>query len=323
MDGGFGDGDGPSEADFGDGVQESGDAGSQGGDADGDFAEELQAALEEFAPELRLLDRGLVLGAGEGEEEGDESPEMGDLVADWVALDSSGRLNLVVWLGDDRSLLPAEPVDLALEMLHRVVQQLPFIQRHLGSEGVRTERPPRLVLIASHFVDGTVRKLAVLGAERVRLLEVHEVRSQSGASHHLVPRWPLVEEVEDVRPDHFLDHLHGDLRPLAACLLQRLEHVDERVSLVGSGESSLEWSLLNEPLCWLEKSSQGLSGRIGGGGVVELTDEPSADAFLEDVLRRYFQMLDVDPERPEGEKTALVDQGMGLVLSSDEMDAFL
>ncbi len=304
-----------------------------------DFAMELQQALADFAPDLRLLDSSLILGADEhpaSEPEGDhnfsaaeavENPHdqsgLGDLVVDWVAIDSKGRLNLVVWLGSDARSLPGEPVDIALEMLHRVNEQFPYIQRHLGSEGIRREFPPRLILIATHFLDVTVRKLSVLGGERVRLLEVHEVRSQSGSSHHLVARWPLAEDSEVVGPDEFLDHLHSDLRPLAESLIQRLEHVDERVMMIGSGDSALEWNLLNQPLCWLEKSAQGLNGRIGGGLAVPLLDEGSANAFLENVLRHYFVMLEADPEREAEPKTALVDQGMGLVLSSDEMDAFL
>jgi len=295
--------------------------------ADPEFLAELQTALHDLMPDLRLVDRGLVLGAESQEagSMGEEMPEpsIGDLLVDWVAVDPRGRLNLVVWLGSDRSQLPAEPVDMALEILHRSRRQWPFILRHLGPQGVRAESEPRLILVATHFTEATVRKLAVLGSDRVGLLEVHEIRTDSGASHHLVHRWPLQGEGEPGGPDAFLLHLHQELRPLAQSLLQRLQRVDERLVLLGSGAELLEWSLGNQPVCWLEQGQGGLQGRTGNGAVTSLVDGPTADAFLEDVLRRYFEVVEADEEEDDADKTSLVSQGMGLVLSEDELNAFL
>ncbi len=308
---------------------------------------ELEGALQEFAPELRVVDRGLILRADlrpEGadgysawEASAEEAPGLpaersdvwiGDLIVDWVCVDPAGRLNLVVWMGSDRDALPAEPTDVALEILHRVKEQMPFILRHLGTRGVQARVEPRLVAIATHFLDGTVRKLAVLGAERVRLLEVHEVESESGASYHLTARWPMESEVVTPSPERFLESLQGDLRAVAETLLESLEHVDERVVVLGAGRELLEWSLLNETLCRLEQNQGTLQGRVGGEGSWAALDEESAQRFLEAVLRRYFDVVSGDPEKDLGVSGAaqpgesLVDQGMGVVLSTEEMDAF-
>lgn len=307
---------------------------------------ELEGALQEFAPELRVIDRGLILRADlrpagsdglthfEASHEDDEDLAersdvwIGDLIVDWVCVDPTGRLNLVVWLGSDREALPAEPTDLALEILHRVREQMPFILRHLGTRGVQARVEPRLVAVATHFLDGTVRKLAVLGAERVRLLEVHGVESESGASYHLTARWPLDTEESTPSPERFLESLHGELRHVAETLLEGLQHVDERVVVLGSGRELLEWTLLNQTLCRLEQNQKGLLGRVGGDGDETSLDHESAQRFLEAVLRRYFEVVSADPEKEwGGEETrtssdSLVDQGLGVVLSAEEMDAF-
>ena len=304
---------------------------------------ELEGALQEFAPELRVVDRGLILRAdlradsalASGLQESSQREEtersehwIGDLIVDWVCVDPTGRMNLVVWLGSDRAALPAEPTDLALEILHRVREQMPFILRHLGTQGVQARVAPRLVAIATHFTEGTVRKLAVLGDERVRLLEVHGVESESGASYHLVQRWPFEAEQAATSPERFLERLHGDLRTVAQSVLESLQHVDERVVVLGAGQDLLEWNLLNQTLCRIEQDQGELRGRVGGEGLLTPLDEESAQRFLESVLRRYFDVVSHDPEKEpldgslasQGE--SLVDQGLGVVLSAEEMDAF-
>ncbi|MEZ6019614.1 MAG: hypothetical protein R3F17_05775 [Planctomycetota bacterium] len=283
-------------------------------------------ALRSFAPELRIVDRGLILGVGAPLEanEGDASWQaLGELTVDYVAVDAKGRLNLVVWLGTDRDALPAEPVDLALELLHRAQEQSPFILRHLEAMGVRCHGDLRLVLISDHFLESTVRKLAVLGPARLRLIEVHEVRSSSGASHHLVHRFPLQEE-QLVGPEEFLDRLPAAPREVAAFVLERLRFIDDRVDLLACNSEALEWTFDNQPLCAIEAAPGALQARVGMGERLALDGMPAAEGFLDQVLQRYFDLRLAEPD--EGEPAgppALVDQGMKVVLSSEEMDAFL
>ncbi|MEZ5973695.1 MAG: hypothetical protein R3E96_02300 [Planctomycetota bacterium] len=180
-----------------------------------------------------------------------------------MAVDAKGRLNLVVWLGTDRDALPAEPVDLALELLHRAQEQSPFILRHLEAMGVRCHGDLRLVLISDHFLESTVRKLAVLGPARLRLIEVHEVRSSSGASHHLVHRFPLQEE-QLVGPEEFLDRLPAAPREVAAFVLERLRFIDDRVDLLACNSEALEWT--RQPTPVRHRSSPRRAAGAGGYG---------------------------------------------------------
>ncbi|MFT4647789.1 MAG: hypothetical protein ACI9X4_001003 [Glaciecola sp.] len=287
--------------------------------------EELGEAMAEFAPDLRLLDRGWLL-EGDSEIESDfdsETASADELTVDWVAVDASGRINLLLWMGADGDAIPSDPVELALEVLHRAQNQIPFILAHLGNCGIRPDLAPRLILAAEHFSASIVRKLGVLGEDRMRLVEVHEVRTASGVSHHLVLRWPEKQNSEPVGPLVFMERLPDSLRATAEIVLQRLDHVDERVIYGGMGIEYLEWGLRGHTLCALQYRDGQLLASVSGGESSELTDEPSAEAFIEVVLQRYFEILEEKPVGGDEDGKSLVDQGLGVVLSHEELDAFL
>ena len=294
-------------------------------DGDLDPRAELKEAMGEFAPELRLLDCGWVLeGETQSEAEGGlESTESDDVTVDWVAVDPSGRLNLLLWLGPDGESFAEEPISLALEVLHRAQHQLPFILSHLGNCGIRPELAPRLVLAAPSFPAGTLRKLSVLGEERIRLIEIHEVRTDSGVSHHMISRWPENEESIPVGPEAFMARLPEGSRALAELIMQRLDHVDEHVGYGGMGVEYMEWRLRSQVLCALELRDGQLQASVAGAESAPLSEEDGGESFIESVLQRYFEILEDEPDGAGEEGGSLVDQGMGVVLSHEELDAFL
>ncbi len=287
--------------------------------------DELKEAMAAFAPDLRLLDCGWVLtGDADSEPAADApDPEADDITVDWVGVDPSGRLNVLLWLGPDDEDLSVGLVELALETLHRVEHQLPFILSHLGNCGIRPEKAPRLVLAATHFSASVLRQLAVLGEERMRLVEVHEVRTDSGVSHHLVLRWPEHEDCVAMGPVSFLECLPEGLQVLADSILQRLDHVDERVQYGGMGSEYLEWCLRDHTLCTLELIEGCLHGAVSGSNGQELPDEEATEAFVGLVLQRYFEILEEEPVGSDSEEASIVDQGLSVVLSHEELDAFM
>jgi hypothetical protein len=297
---------------------------SNRGEGELNSRDDLRDALAEFAPELRLLDCGWVL---EGNESSDldleDSPLSSDLVVDWVAVDASGRMNLLLCLDPESGLGAGEWVDLALEVLHRAQVQQPFILSHLGNSGIRADLVPRLILATDHFADATLRKLSVLGSERMRLIEIHEVRTDSGVSHHLVSRWPEHTEAVTTGPVDFLERLPEALRPTADRILQCLDHVDERVGFGGVGIEYIEWRLRNQTLCALEHRGGVLHASVAGSTIAGLSDEAGAEHFVELVLQRYFGILEDEPDGAGEEEESLVSQGMNVVLSHEELDAFM
>ncbi len=287
--------------------------------------DELKEAMTEFAPDLRLLDCGWVL-----ESESDpssvvdaEGSGLDDITVDWVGVDPSGRLNVLLWLGPEGDDASPSLVELALEILHRAEAQLPFILSHLGSCGIRPEKAPRLVLAAAHFSPSVLRQLAVLGENRMRLIEVHEVRTDSGVSHHLVLRWPEQDDSAAIGPVSFLEHLPDHLQALADSVLQRLDHVDERVRYGGMGSEYLEWCLRGHTLCTLQYLDGALLAAVSGQDASELADEANAETFVALVLQRYFEILEEKPGSKDSEDTSIVDQGLNVVLSHEELDAFM
>ncbi len=287
-----------------------------------DPRQELREAMEEFAPELRFLDCGWVLEAADSADELSEDPfdPENDITVDWVAVDASGRLNLLLWLGDGGSERTAA---LALEILHRAQDQSTFILSHLGNCGIHSDLAPRLILAADHFSAATLRQLAVLGEERMRLVEVHEVRTEGGVSHHLVSKWPEHLESQAVGPVVFLENLPEHLRAIGECILQCLDHVDDRVIFGGMGLQFLEWRLRDRALCALEHRDGVLLASVAGEESRDLSQEGAADAFIERVLENYFEILEDAPVGDGDGDASLVDQGLSVVLSSEELDAFM
>lgn len=287
--------------------------------------DELKEAMSEFAPDLRLLDCGWVLACERDSDSAEEADgqDDDDIVVDWVGVDPSGRLNVLLWLGPDSEESAGGPVELALEVLHRAESQIPFIMSHLGNCGIRPEMAPRLVLAATQFSARTLRRLAVLGQERIRLIEVHEVRTDSGVSHHLVLRWPECETSGSVGPVSFLESLPEHLRGLAESVLQRLDHVDERVQYAGMGSEYLEWRLRDHSLCTLQFIDGALHGGVENKEIIELPDADAAEAFVGSVLQRYFEILEEEPAGSGASGESIVDQGLSVVLSHEELDAFM
>ncbi|MDF1836972.1 MAG: hypothetical protein P1V35_03810, partial [Planctomycetota bacterium] len=66
-----------------------------------------------------------------------------------------------------------------------------------------------------------------------------------------------------------------------------------------------------------------LLASVAGQESDELTQMGASDAFIERVLRRYFEILEEAPAGDGGEGESLVDQGLSVVLSSEELDAFM
>ncbi len=287
--------------------------------------EELKEAMSEFAPDLRLLDCGWVLeGEGDSGAATDEDNQgVDDIVVDWVGVDPSGRLNVLLWLGPGSEELAGGLVGFAMEVLHRAESQFPFVMSHLGNCGIRPEMAPRLVLADSHFSAETLRRLAVLGSERIRLIEVHEVRTDSGVSHHLVSRWPEGEVSESVGRVSFLERLPENLRGLAESVLQRLDHVDERVQYAGMGSDYLEWRLRGHSLCTLQFIDGVLKGGTESEELNELPDGDAVETFVGSVLQRYFEVLEEKPAGSEVGEESIVDKGLSVVLSHEELDAFM
>lgn len=238
----------------------------------------LEGGLAEVLPGLDVLDRELRLDDGGR--------------ADLVALDSAGRLTLVLLAQDsERAVLEV------LDLLALVRAHPGLFARHLRDPRLRRELDPRLVLVSPDGDRRLADRLLPLHEHGVELFAVRTLSSAGGERAYLVP---LVASatgaaLDGRRPDEaFVDGLPDELRALARTAITRLARLDDELELE-TRRGSLVWRLRGETIVRLEHGRDGLRGLVGSDDEAWRLDGPAGatalDRLLEGALARLVALL--------------------------------
>jgi hypothetical protein len=254
----------------------------------GRLQRELVRALDEDHGGFELLDQELAL-VGDA--------QLPSAVADLVGLDRAGRLVLVLELRDSNA---DEALARALDLAALADARRNLLERHLA----RPLAPAAalVVMVGSELPEELVRRVQVVGATRLRLLEARELRSASGitTSYFPAPHAPASERAEDI--EGFIAALPGPSGERAAVLVERLRRlgsaVDSRLALTRTGDG-LEWRIGATSLCTVGWKGQELVGRVARTEHAEasdtcqfraLPDVPAMEAFLDAALGRFLAL---------------------------------
>ncbi|MCK6445555.1 MAG: hypothetical protein L6Q99_04120 [Planctomycetes bacterium] len=232
--------------------------------------------LGELYAGFEVVDRELDLGEGRR--------------VDWVGVDSTGRLVLVLLVREDG----VEPVIAALDALAFVQKNRGVLAGHLQNQRLRPDVSPIVALVAESFSDRMLGRLSSLNAEAVRLFELRTVASARGAHVYLAPieARPAREAVIAPRgAEVFLSRLDVERRALAELALKRIGRIDDLVGYTAS-EKTVTWRWQGELLCSLSSVDDQLDARIEPGGAGErLTSTADLEAFVDLALARYVDLL--------------------------------
>ncbi|MFT5283881.1 MAG: hypothetical protein ACI8TQ_000031 [Planctomycetota bacterium] len=282
----------------------------------------LEATLERNFPGLEVLDRDLELSAR--------------FRADLVAMEQSGRLVLVILVEGDGD----DPVLASVEALAFAAHNAAVLPAHFEEPRLRTDQPPRVLLVAQTFPEALVARLRPLFDSSVELFEVRNVKSSRGDNVFLtaVGGEPQVLAASGTATEaSFLLRLAPDQESIARHAIDRMARIDEALLLAGSG-SRLTWSFRGVDLARVEMIGNRLHGTVAPGHEARaLRSKAQVDYFVEEVLGRYVSCLGIEsataPEpvsnieliekraepEPEPDSIAFSDAGN---LTLDELRAF-
>ena len=239
----------------------------------------LESTLERNFPGLEVLDRDLELSER--------------FRADLVAMEQSGRLVLVILVEGDGD----EPVLASIEALAFAEHNAAVLPAHFEEPRLRTDQPPRVLLVAQRFPQGLLARLRPLFDSSVELFEVRCVKSSRGDNVFLtaVGGEPQVLVTGSTATEaSFLSRLAPDQESIARHALDRLARIDEALLLAASG-SRLTWSFRGVDLARLEMIGNRLYGTVAPGHEPRaLRSSAQVDFFVEEVLARYVSCLGID-----------------------------
>lgn len=241
---------------------------------------------------------------------------------DWVGVDSTGRLVLVLLVESDG----VDPVIAALDALAFVQRNRGVLAGHLQSPRLRPEVSPVVALVAESFSDRMLGRLSGLDAESVRLFEFRTVASGRGEHVYLAPIEASPARTAVLAPrgsDVFLRALESERRELAEFALKRIARIDDLVTHAAS-EKTITWRWRGELLCSLSSLDDQLDARIEPDGKsLRLVAVADIEAFVDLALQRYVELLGAPAA---GGATALLGTPSNLepreLLSPAELEAF-
>lgn len=250
--------------------------GEQKGEATDRNRADVVRGLGELYAGFEVVDRELDLGEGRR--------------VDWVGVDSTGRLVLVLLVREDG----VEPVIAALDALAFVQRNRGVLAGHLQNQRLRPDVSPVVALVAESFSDRLLGRLSGLDAEAVRLFELRTVTSARGEHVYLAPIEARAAREAVTAPrgaEVFLSRLDVERRALAELVLKRIGRIDDLVGYTAS-EKTVTWRWQGELLCSLSSVDDQLDARIEpGGGSQPLTSSADLEAFVDLALGRYVALL--------------------------------
>jgi len=282
----------------------------------------LEGTLERNFPGLEILDRDL---------------ELSDRFrADLVAVEASGRLVLVLLVEGEGD----EPVLAALEALAFAEHNAQVLAAHFEAPHLRSDQPPRVLLVAQNFPPSLVERLRPLFDSAVELFEVRCVKSARGENVFLATvggESQVLAASGSATEEGFLKRLAPDLESIARHAIERMARVDEDL-LLGVTGTRLSWSFRGTALARLELVGDRLHGSVAPNHEPRvLRSDAQVDFFVEEVMGRYVSCLGIDSDvlelprsRPESAETlpelppssGPIDLADADILSAEEMRAF-
>ncbi len=257
----------------------------------------LEAGLAEALPGFAVLDRRL---------------ELGGACADLVGVEAGGRLVLVLLQREASGDVVLTALDLAAEGR----AQVGLLSRHLGSDRLRPDLAPMVVIAAERFDERVIDRLAPLSPDSVRLFEVREIESAQRSSTFLVPPTGAVPPAAEPDTEEFLLGLGAGLSELVETLVVRLERMDADVVLA-RGSEGLEWTWRGRELCRVLAREGLLEGWLADREPRPIGSEQDLERFVEAALVRWVQLT----EELEGlGEVELVPAGPRPLLSAEELD---
>lgn len=237
----------------------------------------LESTLERNFPGVEVLDHDLELSER--------------YRADLVAIEGSGRLVLVLVVDTEGD----EPLLAALDALAFARHNAPVLAAHFGEPRLRSDQPPRVLLITQTFSPSLVERLRPLLDGSVELFEVREVKSARGENLYLtaVGGDPQVLAAAATTEDAFFARLAPDTKAIAQYCLERMARIDDEL-LVSSRGGRLNWSFRGTELARVELASDLLQGSVAPLFETRaLRSAAQVDFFVEEALGRYVEALGV------------------------------
>jgi hypothetical protein len=253
----------------------------------------LESTLERNFPGLAVLDRDLELSER--------------FRADLVAVERSGRLVLVLLVETEGD----EPLLASLEALAFARHNAPVLGAHFGEPRLRTDQPPRVLLIAHAFPPALVARLRPLLDRSVELFEVRQVKSARGENLYLasVGGEAQVLAAAAGSEDAFFQRLGPDQEALAKRCLERVARIDDELR-VASTSARVTWSFRGAELARLEVSADLLSGSVAPNHDARVLRSPAqVDFFADEVLGRYVELLGAPGAAPGGPESESFEPG--------------
>ena len=275
--------------------------------------EALRLGLEEVLPGLEIIDRDLSFEGGR---------------ADLVAVDSSGRLLLVLLAEED-----GERAALAALDAHAFAREnAAILARHLGSGQVRGALDARIAIVSTHNDRTLVRRLLPLADSGVEVYGIRTLSSSAGERSYLVP---LTRDESPAPPggegiEMLLSQLSFTQLSLARELVDRMARLDEELEAVADRES-IVWRFRGEPLVRVERQGEELHGVVGPKReVVPMRDIAVVERLVDNALSGLLERLGAAPEsdylvRPQSPEETPSDAGFDTsapILTPDEIAAF-
>ncbi|MCC6409094.1 MAG: hypothetical protein IT453_18180 [Planctomycetes bacterium] len=264
--------------------------------------------LAELYSGFEVVDRDLDLGDGRS--------------VDWVGVDSTGRLIMVLMVDSDGT----EPVIAALDALAFVQKNRGVLAGHLQNQRLRADVSPLVALVAESFSDRMLGRLSGLDSDAVRLFELRTVVSARGEHVYLAPIEAAPARAAVIAPrgtDVFVRGLDDAQRALAELALKRIGRIDDLVSHAAS-EKTITWRWKGELLCSLSAIDEDLEARVEPEGRnLRLTSTADIEAFVDLALQRYVDLLG-SPGGPSGAvvKVPSLNLEPRELLSPAELEAF-
>jgi len=248
--------------------------------------------LEVF-PGVVLHDRDLELCNADGAA-APRSPR-----AAFVGLDAEQRLVLVLHARDPDGESPAL---LCLDALAFARENAPALSQHLGRPDLRSDLPPRIILVVSRLNPRLARRLCALQVE-IEVCELRTLRTAGSSARYLVPvALSSAQRIAACAPDaqSFAASLPQEQRELVQHLLSRMSRVDEEI-VATTAQDAIHWRFGQGALARLEASPVGLRGSAPPGGQeCSIESEDDIESFLEEVMLQFARELGaLDDSEPE------------------------
>jgi hypothetical protein len=272
-----------------------------------EWSDDLESGLAEAMPGLRVVDRELALADS--------------FIADVVAIDTTGRLTLVLVCASDGVQL----VLATLDALAYARQHFDLIAKHLAQPLLRADLEARVVLIAESFSAQVVGRLSPLLGGQLLMFERRALTSTNGRAAYLVSvDQPIARNTRALTSDseEFLRELPEALRATADLVIARLQRIDRELVFMPSPDG-LEWRTESDVLCTLRTPADQLEGTVSpDGSSITIQTGSQVDLFLEEALGRYVELVQEGREEPELADVTVTPHFQPGLLSSAEIEAF-